>query len=65
MFASLKNLCIKIPPAHFDIAYVRVEIKQWSDAYGESHYLIELRPFGRIQVEHVEDELSEFWTVPV
>lgn len=57
--------CFKAVPPHFDIAYIRVEIKQGSDAYGKSHNLIELRPFGWIQIEHVEDELSKFWAVPV
>lgn len=52
-------------PAHFDTAYVRVEVEQGPDAYGKSHYFIQLRTFGWIQIEHVEDELSKFWAVPV
>lgn len=50
---------------HFDIAYICVEVKQRPDAYRKSHYFIELRPFGWIQIEHVEDELSEFGAVSV
>lgn len=52
-------------PAHLDAAYIRVQIKQRSNAYGKSHDLIELRPLGRIQVEHVEDELPQFRAVAV
>ena len=63
-------MCVKtsaesLVPAHFDVAYIRVEIEQGPDAYGKSHYFIELRPFGWVQIEHVQDELSEFWAVPV
>lgn len=62
-------MCVKTSesfiPAHFDIAYIRVEIEQGPDAYRKSHNFIELRPFGWIQIEHVEDELSELWAVPV
>lgn len=52
-------------PAHFDTAYVCVKVQQGPDAYGKSHYFIQLRSFGRIQIEHVEDELAKFWAVPV
>lgn len=52
-------------PAHFDTAYICVKIKQRPDAYWKSHYFIELRPLGRVQIEHVEDELPQFGAVTV
>lgn len=54
-YVSSDCMVFKVAPAHFDTAYVRVEVKQGPDAYGESHYFIELRPFGWIQIEHVEN----------
>lgn len=66
---SLEDLkilfCTVDSPAHLHVAHICVEIEQWPGANGQSHYFIELRPLGRIQIEHVEDQLSEFWAVPV
>ncbi len=52
-------------PAHFDVAYVSVEIEQWPDADGMSHYLIELGSFGWVQIQDVENELSQLWAVTI
>lgn len=52
-------------PAHFDVAYVCVQIEQRPHAYGQSHDLVELRPLGRVQVEHIENELPQLRAVPV
>lgn len=52
-------------PAHLDIAYICVQIQQGSDANRKSHYFIKLRAFGWIQIEHVEDKLSELWAVSI
>lgn len=63
--AVLYVLLSLVLPAHFNIAYISVEVEQRSDTYGQSHDFVELRPFGGIQIEHVEDELSQLWAVPV
>ena len=52
-------------PAHFHIAHVGVEVEQRPNADGVGHDLVELRPLGRVQVQHVEDELPELRAVAV
>lgn len=54
-----------VQPAHTDIANVSVEVQQGPDADGIGHDLVELWPFGWVQVKHVEDELSQFRAVAV
>lgn len=56
---------IKMLPAHFETAYIRVKIQQRPYAYRKSHYFVKLRPFGWVQIEHVKDELPQFRAVAV
>lgn len=56
---------ISCSPAHLHIAHVGVEVEQGADADGMGHDLVELRPLGRVQIQHVEDELPQLGAVAV
>lgn len=64
-FIEAVTPCWVSSPPHFDVADVCVEVQQGPNADGLSHYLVELRPLGRVQIEYAQDELSELRAVPV
>lgn len=42
-----------------------MEVEQGADADGVGHDFVELWPLGRVQVQHVEDELPQLRAVAV
>lgn len=52
-------------PSHFNASYIGVEVQKGANADGLGHNLIQLRPLGRIQVEHTKDELAQVRAVSI